>query len=222
MTPTASEHGWIELSHVLRESLPRMPDFPAPVIRRLKSIPEDPLNLTEIQFVCHFGTHVDAPCHFIPEGPAIDAIPLERLIGPGVVVRVNCSPEGLIDLPDLIEADIRPHDVVVLDTGWWRHVADETYEHHPSVSLAAANWLAERQAKLLAVDFPTPDIAHDLRGAGFDWPVHHVLLEAGVLIAENITNLAALGPGRAEFMFMALPIAGADGAPARVIARRAA
>ncbi len=57
--------------------------------------------------------------------------------------------------------------------------------------------------------------------AGFDWPVHHILLGHGVLIAENLTNLRALAGHRIEAMFLALNIEGADGAPARVIARRA-
>jgi kynurenine formamidase len=125
--------------------------FPAPVIRRLKSMPGDPLNLTEVHLVCHFGTHVDAPCHFIPGGQAIDAIALDRLTGPGVVVSIDTAPNGPIDLPNLVEADIRPHDIVVLDTGWWQHIHDDTYEHHPSVSMAAANWLAERETKLFGL-----------------------------------------------------------------------
>ena len=46
-------------------------------------MPQDPANLTEIQMVCHFGTHLDAPLHFITEAPAMDEVPLTRLYGPG-------------------------------------------------------------------------------------------------------------------------------------------
>jgi kynurenine formamidase len=184
-------------------------------------MPEDPFNATGIRFACHFGTHVDAPRHFLPDAPGIDAISLERLIGPGVIVPVDASADDLIGVSDLESADVRPGDIVALETGWWRHIDHDAYAHHPSLSLEAARWLVQRGVKLLAVDFLSPDLAHPLRGEGFDWPVHRILLTAGVLIAENVTNLAAVGPGRAEFMFLALPIAGADAAPARVIARPA-
>jgi arylformamidase len=57
------------------------------------------------------------------------------------------------------------------------------------------------------------------RPRGFDWPVHHVLLGHGVLIAEHLTNLRPLAGRRIEAMFLALAIEGSDGGPARVIAR---
>ena len=37
----------------------------------------------------HGGTHIDAPIHFAEGRPTVDAIPLERLVGPGVVVDVS-------------------------------------------------------------------------------------------------------------------------------------
>ena len=85
--------------------------------------------------------------------------------------------------------------------------------------MAAAQWLVERGVKLVGVDFATPDLAVDRRAEGFDWPVHHILLSHGVLIAEHLTNLHALAGRRIEAMFLALNIEGADGAPARVVAR---
>jgi kynurenine formamidase len=49
--------------------------------------------------------------------------------------------------------------------------------------------------------------------------VHQILLSQGVLVAEHLTNLRSLANQRVEAMFLALPIAGSDGAPARVLAR---
>src|SRR5690242_9624783 len=37
----------------------------------------------------HAGTHIDAPIHFNEKGQTLDQIPLQRLIGPGVVVDVS-------------------------------------------------------------------------------------------------------------------------------------
>jgi kynurenine formamidase len=196
--------------------------FPVARFARVMSMPEDPMNATEIQMVCHFGTHVDAPCHFIPDGPAFHEIPLERLYGPAVVWRIEAEPHGVIDVDDLMRQEPRlaPGDILLLDSGWAaEHFGTERYEQNPSLSIAAAEWLVGQRVKLVGVDFLTPDLAVDRRPPDFNWPVHHVLLSQGVLIAENLTNLRALTRRRVEAMFLGLNIEGADGAPARVIAR---
>jgi kynurenine formamidase len=214
---------WIELSHPLCAELARIPYFPPARFERIMSQPKDPVNLTEMQMVCHFGTHVDAPCHFIADGPAFHEIPLDRLYGPGVVWRLECEPYGLIEPADLdrLRPELRSDDILLLDAGCAEHLGTERYGQHPSLSPAAAEWLVERRVKLLGVDFATPDLATNRRPAGFDWPVHHILLSRGVLIAEHLTNLRPLAGHRVEVMFLALNIVGADGAPARVVARAA-
>ena len=212
---------WIELSHALRADLGRIAFFPQPRFERIMSQPRDPVNVTEIQMVCHFGTHVDAPCHFIPGGPAFHEIPLDRLHGPGVVWRLDCEPYGVIE-PAVFERAtpaVRPADIVLLDTGWADHFGTERYDQNPALSIAAAQWLVDHGVKLVGVDFATPDLAVNRRPPDFAWPVHHVLLSQGVLIAEHLTNLHTLAGQRIEVMFLALKIEGADGAPARVIAR---
>jgi len=213
--------GWLELSHPLRATLSRISFFPEARFTRIMSQPRDPLNLTEIQMVCHFGTHVDAPNHFIADGPGFDQIPLERLHGPGVVWHLESEPYDVIEPAALkrLEPALEPGDIVLLDTGWARHFGSPRYEQNPSLSVHAALWLVEHGAKLVGVDFATPDLAVPRRPPGFDWPVHHVLLSQGVLIAENLTNLRPLAGRRVEAMFLGLNIEGADGAPARVIAR---
>src|SRR5262249_8022134 len=178
---------WVELSHSLRADLGRIPFLPRPRFERIMTLSQDRLNVTEIQMVCHFGTHVDAPCHFIPSAPAFHEIPLDRLYGPGVLWRHDAQPYELIEPETLsrLEPAIRPGDIVLFDSGWALHFGSERYDENPSFSPAAAQWLAERRVKLLAVDFATPDLAVNRRAAGFNWPVHHILLSQGVLIAEH-------------------------------------
>ncbi len=219
--PPTTGGPWIDLSHRLHAELFRIPFFPAPRFERIMRLPDDPMNATEIHMVCHFGTHVDAPCHFIADGPAFHEIPLERLHGPGVVWRVDAAPHEVIDAATLarLEPPLRRGDIVLLDTGWAAHLGTERYGDNPSLGMDAAEWLVDHGAKLVAVDFATPDLAVGHRPPGFDWPIHHVLLGQGVLIAENLTNLRPLAGRRVEAFFLALDIQGADGAPARVIAR---
>jgi len=196
--------------------------FPSPRFERIKSLPEDPFNVTFMATVVHVGTHVDAPLHYFVGAPDMAQIPPERWCGEGVVWPIVAEPDQVIEIADLerCQPSLRPGDILALDTGWAARFGDESYERHPSLSGAAADWLVEQRIKLLAVDFATPDLVYHLREPGFDWPVHHALLGNGILICEHLTGHAALAGERVEFQFGALPIKDGDGSPARVMARR--
>ena len=222
--PSVPAGDWIDLTWPLSPTVPRIASFPPPRIERIASIPQRPLNITELQMVVHTGTHVDSPRHFFNDGPAFQDIPLQRLMGPGVVWRIDKPIYGLIEVDDLerMRPRLLPGDILAIDSGAAARVGTPDYDRHPSLSVAAAEWLVAQRLKLLAVDMPTPDIAIDRRPEGFIWPVHRALLRDGVLIAEQVTNLESFTGGRAEFMFCPLNIVDCDGAPARVLARAVA
>jgi kynurenine formamidase len=212
---------WLDLSHPVSVQMPRAHIFAAPRFERVMTLPADPINVTRFEMTVHTGTHVDAPRHFYNDGPAFDEIPLDRLNGPGVVLHFDTEPGGVIGLEDFKRsaALVRAGDIVALHTGWSERFGTKLYDVNPSISVEAAHWLVDNGIKLLACDFATPDLALPLRQPGFDWPVHQVLLSNGVLVCEHLTGVAALAGHRVEFVFGALNIAAADGAPARVLAR---
>ena len=215
-------HGpWVDLSHPLGNAMPRGGAIPAPRFQLWRSLPEGKMNVTEMQMVVHQGTHIDAPRHFIADGPAIDQIPLARLSGPGVVWRFAMAPHQVIEPADLERRTprLRRGDILILDTGWSERIGSADYLRQPSLSAASAGWLVEQGIKLLAVDCASPEAASERRWQGWRWPVHHLLLSQGVLVAEHLRNLRALGAGRIEAMFLGLNIENSDGAPARVVAR---
>jgi kynurenine formamidase len=212
---------WTDLTWPFSPEVPRLASFPRPRIERIMAMPEQPFNVSELHTVVHMGTHVDAPRHFVLDGPALDEIPLDRLVGRGVVWRIEKPPLGLVDVPDLaaMQPRLEPGDILALDTGAQARAGTKAYDEHPSLSVEAARWLVEQRVKLVAVDVATPELALAARPAGFDWPIHRLLLGSGVLIAEQVTNLGTLAGRRAEFAFCPIPIVGSDGAPARVLAR---
>ena len=156
---------WIDLTWPLSPTVPRIASFPPPRLERIASIPQRPLNITELQMVVHTGTHVDSPRHFYNDGPAFQDIPLARLMGQGVVWRIDVPLYGLIEPADLerMRPALEPGDILALDTGVAERVGTPDYDRHASLSVAAAEWLVQRRLKLLAVDMPTPDIAIDKR-----------------------------------------------------------
>lgn len=212
---------WQDLSHVLTEDLARAPAFPKPRISRLRTIPQDPVNITMIEMSCHHGTHIDAPRHFFNDGPAFEDIALPRLCGRGVVWRIRKGPHAPLTADDFEAArpKLRRGDMVFIDTGWAERIADSDYEDHAFLTEEAAWWLVHQGAKLLAIDFSSPEIAAHRRPEGFDFPIHRILLGHGVLIAEHVTNYATLAGQTVEAMFAAISIAGSDGGLTRAIAR---
>src|SRR5216683_411204 len=61
---------------------------------------------TRIALSLHTGTHVDAPIHFDPTGVGIEAIALERLIGPAIKIdlRLRARPKTPITVEDIRQA----------------------------------------------------------------------------------------------------------------------
>jgi kynurenine formamidase len=222
--PAGPAGDWIDLTWPLSPDVPRLASFPPPTIGRFAGIPEQPFNVTELSMVVHVGTHVDSPRHFFVDGPAFEDVPLSRLMGPGVVWRIDAPFESTIEPEDLdrMRPTLEPGDILLLDTGAAAHVGTPDYHRHPSLSTRSAEWLVEKQVKLLGVDASTPELPISLRPPEFDFPVHRTLLRDGLLIAEQVTNLRALAGHRVEVVFLALNIVGGDGAPARVLGRRSA
>lgn len=212
---------WVDLTYPFAPGVPRVASFPPPAITRIAEMPAKPLNVTRVDTIVHMGTHLDAPRHFFLDGPAMEAIPLERLMGPGVVIAIEKSPYGVIGPGELERAApaIAPGDIVAIHTGWGAKWGTPDWDRQPCLSVEAARWLLDRRIKLLAVDTPTPDIPLDRRPPDFNWPVHRLLLGHGILIAEQLANLGPLAGQRVEFLFGPLPIEGSDGSPARVLAR---
>ncbi|QOT73404.1 cyclase family protein [Sphingobium fuliginis] len=215
---------WVDLTHDVGPDMPCASIFPRPSFGKLRSLPQDPFNVTDIHMVAHAGTHVDAPLHYFEDAPDMASIPPERLSGEGVVWRIEKGPDQIISVAELEQCRpvLQAGDILAVDTGWAARFGTPDYERHPSFSPEAATWLLERRIKMLACDFATPDLVYHLRQPGFDWPVHRTLLANGILICEHLTGHAAFAGDRVEFLFGALPIAGGDGSPARVLARRIA
>jgi kynurenine formamidase len=77
-----------------------------------------------------------------------------------------------------------------------------------AVTPDGARWLVERGVRLVGADTLSIEPASD------DYPVHRVLLGAGVVIVEGL-DLTAVTPGEYQLVCLPLRIVGGDGAPAR-------
>jgi arylformamidase len=155
----------------------------------------------------HVGTHIDAPMHMIASGKSLDQIPLDHFVGRGRYIKVS---NRAFDLDDVKKAGIQAGDIVLFHTGMGDIYHQPAYfSESPPIPEDVASYLVEKRVKMVGMDMFGPDQP--------PFPIHKILLSAGVLIIENLTNLELLA--EKEFTVYALPIKLAiDAAPARVIA----
>jgi arylformamidase len=171
----------------------------------------DPANVSSLSLGSHSGTHVDAPSHFIPGGNAMDAIPLERLVGPAVVLDLP-EVKTAIGAADLMRHDLDGHRRVLLRTR--NSALTATSEFTPEYCALAADgaeYLLRREVELVGIDY----LSIEPYGSE-DFAVHHLLLERGVVIVEGL-NLSAVRAGAYQFICLPLRLEGLDGAPARAV-----
>jgi len=213
----------IDLSMPILQDMAVYPGDPPVVVETVKRIEHDGFQLTRISFGCHTGTHVDAPRHFLPGGPTVDQLPLERFIGPGRLVGIEPDPEGQIDLSCLNPDQVRPGDCLLIATGWHADVAADLASC-PAFAPGSSQLLVRLGIRLIGTDLPTV-VEHSADCClPFDL-MHRVLLGAGIPIVENLVNLDRLanacGQAGDSFEFLAVPLAIADseGSPVRAFAR---
>ena len=174
----------------------------------------DACNVSELRFGSHTGTHLDAPYHFVENGMTVDELPLEALLGRAWVL--DCGERMDIDVADLQEQ--------VPDGTWrlllktrnsrlWHSDARDFVRDFATITPQAARWIAQQENLcLLGVDYLSVE-----RPGSSEHPVHHALLEAGVIIVEGL-DLSALQTGWYNLFCLPLKVLGGDGAPVRAVA----
>jgi len=176
-------------------------------------------NATTLSLYSHCGTHMDAPVHFGVTDETIDRLPVDRLISPAWVADVTdarphqlIEPQHLGDVADGLGSD----DGLIIRTGWSRYYGRPAYRDElPRISEDLARWCVDHKVRILGVE--PPSVA-DVNNAEELTTIHRILLGAGIIIVEGLTNLDEISKDKITLAALPLKIAGGDGAPARVLA----
>jgi kynurenine formamidase len=182
----------------------------------------------------HGGTHLDAPVHFAETGWSVDQIPVQKLVGPAVVVDVAARAakdrDYRVTAAD-IAADEKAHGgiprgaIVLLRTGWSSRYPDRkayfgddrpgdaSNLHFPGLAEDGARLLVRRGVSGAGIDTASIDY-----GPSQDFIAHQVLNGANLYMLENLTRLGELPARGATIYALPMKIGGGSGAPARVVA----
>lgn len=180
-------------------------------VERVRSMEEgERLNLSFLEMSAHTGTHLDAPVHFLENGAGVDALPLEILIGPALLVEIpGVRPIG----KDHLEASGIPAGTVrlLIRTDNGRLLEKDSFDpDYAFLTPEGARFLIRLGIRLVGVDY----LSVAQYGKGEE--VHRELLGAGVVVMEGL-DLRDVPPGPYRMNALPLRIKGSDGAPARVV-----
>jgi len=185
---------------------------PLEVHERRRMSRGDDVNASALTVSVHAGTHVDAPFHFLPDGAGIDALPLERFIGPALVHQVDDADRYITEA----HVNAIPLDGVtrvLFKTRNSELLKRRDYDpNFVAFSLEAARALVARGVELVGLDYLS--VAH----ADAQVPVHRAFLDHGVVLLEGI-DLSEIWPGRYALICFPLRLRGLDGAPCRAVLR---
>lgn len=207
-----------DVSVPISAATPTYPGDPGIEIRQWAAISEGAAaNVSLLHFGAHTATHVDAPAHFIEGASKVDAMPLEALVGPALVVSIP-------DDVDAIEAShlaaLTPGETTRVlfktrNSAFWSDTSRGFRKAFTYITPAAAQALVALGVRLVGIDYLSVEKFQSERHE-----THEILLSRGVVIIEGL-DLREIPAGSYELICLPLKIAGGtgDGAPARAILR---
>ncbi len=239
-TPPFPQGGqWLDLSHDFSEKTVYWPTSkPFRLVKDHEGVTDKGFFYAANNFCAaeHGGTHIDAPIHFAARGQFLDQVPLDKLIGPAVVVDVSAKALadrdyriGVADLTawEAKHGTVPAGSIVLFHTGYARFWPDaEQYLgtaerglagvaklHFPGLHPEAAAWLvSERRIRAVGLDTASIDY-----GQSALFESHQVLARRNVPIFENVAQLDRLPATGALVFALPMKIARGSGGPLRIV-----
>ncbi len=211
---------FIELSHPIENGMPAYPGFPSPQVGAFLTHEESrpryrgyaEFYIGRVEMVGNTATYLDSPFHRYPDREDLSRIALEQVAGlEGLVLDAALSPRAVALN---CHEEVMTGRAVLVRTGWDTRWGSEAYwQPGPYLSDTALDLLLRARPALVGVDFWNVDDPDNPAR-----PAHTRLLDAGILIVENLANLGALPAW--GFRFYAVPpcIVGGASFPVRAFA----
>lgn len=214
---------WIYLSHPLETT--------APMYGGRKGLSYDESDRSRYaRLPLHFGTHIDAPRHFVSDGKTIDVYGPDHWHFKSVLcLDVEAGPGELISRQHVEAAaknvELEEADLILFRTGFERYRVEARYwQENPGISVDCSQWFRSEFKKLRALGLDAISVSsYQHREEGRE--AHRILLgQDGVqdpLVLIEDMRLSGLRSAIAEVWSLPLPFVGEDGAPCIVVAREA-
>ncbi|KXT84383.1 cyclase family protein [Streptococcus panodentis] len=225
---------WVNLSHQIKEDSPRFPALPALEKKDIFTL-ADGFHVQQFSVVGQYGTHIDAPIHFVEGGRWLEELDLKDLLLPLVVIdksqEVAENPDYILRKQDIVDFEAEHGAVpegafVAFRSDWskrWpsqeqmRNLDEQDIQHTPGWGRDALEFLIhERGVK--AVGHETFDTDAGVPAAASGLVNEYYLLEQDIYQVEVLANLDQL-PATGALISIAFPNwEQATGSPVRALA----
>lgn len=166
--------------------------------------------VSKLTMSTHFGTHIDAPKHFLFKGPGVDALKPDSLVGIYKVFSIKNKKEITVD--ELKKLDIQKGNRVLFKTANSNLLNKKKFSSdYVYLTADAAAFLVSKKILLVGSDY----FGLEAKSAP-GHPVHKTLLAAGIVMVEGL-DLRNTQPGTYDGAILPLKIKGGDGSPARAL-----
>lgn len=204
----------VDLTHRIESGMPVFPGTPQPKIEHCLTVLKDGFAETRLDMFSHTGTHMDAPAHMLINGPTLDSLPAERFTGRAFCIDVREEEAITASILQPFEPVLGKVDFLLLATGWdQKWGADDYFHSFPVLTEEAARWLVRFDLSGIGTDCISFD-SHD----SSLYPVHHILLNKGFVLIENLKGISRLAGTTFGFICTPVHFEGSDGAPVRALA----
>ena len=204
----------IDITPKMGVRTPVYPGDPPFVVRLTASVAAgDPADVSAVSFSAHCGAHVEAPAHLFPGTGDAASLPLERFVGPCLVIDLTeLEPEAA---PSEL---VRPQTIAAVKAlmggkALPSRVLIKTRRSQPPVWSSDFRALSPECVELVGVDVPSIDPADSE-----ELLAHRIALSRGLTVMENL-DLSAVMAGSYELIALPLPLEGVEASPVRAVLR---
>ena len=206
---------FIDISWMINARTPVFPgDCPYQARQSLSIAGGDICNLSEIKMSMHFGTHIDAPLHFIDHGKPVPELDLSLFFGEATVIEIDNVKE--ITAGEIAKHSFKPGQRLLLKVPGNETLLDKAEFSNDFIGMdrSAAEFLVERGVPLVGIEYLSIE-----KPVGNDYPVHHILLGNDIIILEGI-DLRKVEPGDYFLACQPLKLENGNGSPVRAVLMR--
>lgn len=211
---------WVDLSHEVSSDTPHWHGFGSLKSSTLYDIEKDGFTTHTYEIVGQYGTHVDAPIHFVKGGRTLDTLTPEDMVLPLCVIdkskEVEKNNDFAVTLQDILEWEsvngkIPAGSFVAFMSNWSKRANQEAMEnkdengvkHYPGWSMEALEFLVkERNVAAIGHEQADTDPAFIAQNEGMIG--EYYILSAGKYQIELLKNLD-LCPATGAVIFCTFP-----------------
>ena len=211
------KYKWVDLTHELSPETPHWYGF-NPLQSELlfdyaEGTPEDklaPMRCFQISVASQYGTHVDVPRHFWGDGRAMEAITVQEMVNPLVVIdkSAECAanPDFILTIDDIKAWEAQYGQIpegafVAFRSDWYTTAALENKDengqpHYPGWDKAAIQWLVEER-NIAAIGHEPADTdpaTVTTKEDAYPYPGEQYILEVDRIQIEVMRNLDQCPP----------------------------